>query len=564
MLRLLFSSKTSSPLPLLRRESVGSSRSPAVVATTIVRSKSVVAALSGGVDSSVVAALLADAQPPSPVSSYSSALSSDHRLKLLAAVHCTNWNATSHDDDSVPAQGCSSESDWKDAQAVARHLNIPHIHRVNLEADYWTLVFEPYLREIERGYMGNPDMGCNRYIKFGALREFCAKKFGAETMIATGHYARLWHRDSQSAAASTTIGALGRFPVQNIPNFLEEELAQDPAQYDWILRWGRHENEEKDASLPPILLSAADGSKDQSYFLADCSSQAFSNIMFPLGDFYKRTHDLSSSSFDSQSFHHQHDHPQQQHQQHLQPTVRQLAYDFALPTAEKRESMGICFVGKRPSGFRHFLQNYLHPPTRPLRFIDVETQSVLSETTEPSHACLYTIGQGAKLSGSPQKYFVVSLNVTDNVVHVAAGTHHPALYTDHCTLQRLHWMAGSPPEPLKQGIAAATVAQSSTSGNATSHSSMRLQCRIRHLQPLVNCTLVVERDNHGGKETATIRFDQPMRGVTPGQYAVFYTCNGLVCLGGGPIEETGASYWHRGERLDHATAGDDHEKQIVA
>ncbi|EEC46641.1 predicted protein, partial [Phaeodactylum tricornutum CCAP 1055/1] len=391
----------------------------------------VVLALSGGVDSAVAAALLQE--------TYGSSNNSDIGSAVLQTVHMSNWNSNTQDDDSIAS--CTSEQDWKDATAVAEHLRL-NLTRQHFEREYWNQVFEPYVNDILRGTMGNPDIGCNVHVKFGALREFA----------------------------------------------------------DWVLRWGwdqppsphySHHNHQYQTP-PPLLLAAADPSKDQSYFLSACAGYQLSNVLFPLGEYYKKENPSNDGK----------------------PTVRQLAKDYNLPNANKRESMGICFVGKRQSGFGDFLHEYLPHPLRPLQFVDVDTGAVLpAPTPKNAHAVLYTIGQGAKISGASEKYFVVDSDVAQNRVLVCAGTHHPALYADSLVLETVYWTAGEMPGPLQK------------------RGRLRLQCRIRHLQPLIDCELRVELDG-----SLTVYFDKAVRGITPGQTAAFYALDGLLCLGGGPIE----------------------------
>jgi tRNA U34 2-thiouridine synthase MnmA/TrmU len=490
----------------------------------------VVVALSGGVDSSVAAALLKQRYGSTNTNGSTTANSSDSSSNnreegglAITAIHMSNWNATQHDDDSL--EPCSSEQDWKDAVATAQHLQLP-VQRVHFEAEYWTLVFEPYLDQLMDSVdsrMGNPDMLCNRFVKFGALRDFCLERYGADTFLATGHYARLWHRDENGAP----------------PEDVQQALDRDADLADWLLEWGVVDDGEaqgvdsSNRQRPPILLSAADTTKDQSYFLAACDADSLRNVIFPLGDLYKKQ---AQDAFQ----------PGQEQQQQQQPTVRQLAADMKLPTASKRESMGICFVGKRPGGFRHFVTDYLPPATNKIDFMDVDTGAVIATSQQPEHAALYTIGQGAKLSGFPQKYFCVDTEPDNGIVRVCAGTHHAALYANSLMVN-VHWMArNQAPRPLME------------------KGEMRAQCRIRHLQPLVDCTIVAtvakDRDSSGGTGTlatataaATTRyqvyFDKPVRGITPGQTAVFYVADGLICLGGGPIVERGATYFEQGLTL---------------
>jgi tRNA U34 2-thiouridine synthase MnmA/TrmU len=489
----------------------------------------VVVALSGGVDSSVAAALLKQryggaSTNGSTTANSDGSTSREGGLPTITAIHMSNWNATQHDDDSL--EPCSSERDWKDAVATAEHLQLP-VSRVHFEAEYWTMVFEPYLDQLMDSVdsrMGNPDMLCNRFVKFGALRDFCLERYGADTLLATGHYARLWHRDENSAPP---------------PEDVQQALDRDADLADWLEQWGVIDDREVEGvessnrQRPPILLSAADTTKDQSYFLAACDADSLRNVIFPLGDLYKKQA--------QDTLHQGEEQPQPQ-----QPTVRQLAADMKLPTASKKESMGICFVGKRPGGFRHFVTDYLPPATNKIEFVDVDTGAVIATSQQPEHVALYTIGQGAKLSGFPIKYFCVDTEPDTNIVKVCAGTHHAALYANSLSVA-VNWMAqNQAPRPLMM-----------------EKGEMRAQCRIRHLQPLVNCTIVAtvakDNDSSGGtgtpSATATtattyqVHFDKPVRGITPGQAAVFYVADGLICLGGGPIMERGATYFEQGLAL---------------
>lgn len=528
--RRLFSSSVATLTTLTTLTTRASFASSATSFTSSSSSQqTIVVALSGGVDSSVAAALLKQRYGVSTriTTTANSSDSSNNQGEgggpaTITAIHMSNWNATQHDDDSL--EPCSSEQDWKDAVATADHLQLP-VTRVHFESTYWTMVFEPYLDQLMNdadSRMGNPDMLCNRFVKFGALRDFCLERYGADTLLATGHYARLWHRDGNGAPP---------------PADVQQALDRITDLADWLEQWGVVDDgevelkgvESSDRQRPPILLSAVDTTKDQSYFLAACDADSLRNVIFPLGDLYKKEAQDAS------------EHGQEQQQQ---LTVRQLAADMKLPTASKKESMGICFVGKRPGGFRNFVTDYLPPATNKIEFIDVDTGAVISTSQQPEHAALYTIGQGAKLSGLPIKYFCVDTEPENNIVRVCAGTHHAALYANSLSMA-VHWMArNQAPRPLLE------------------KGEMRAQCRIRHLQPLVDCTIVatVTKDRGSSDGTGTpstaapvttyqVFFDKPIRGITPGQTAVFYVADGLICLGGGPIVERGATYFEQGLAL---------------
>lgn len=442
----------------------------------------VVVALSGGVDSSIALGLM---------------LAAAKNRDSLSAIYMSNWNL--YDDDTVH---CTTEVDWKDAQAVARHFHCP-IRRVALEAEYWTCVFEPFLDGLSSQQMGNPDIACNTYIKFGALLENVKQRFGQDTVLATGHYARLWDPLQQTT------------PPPCLQHALE---ADSTGLMDWLVE----QSMESNAS---ILLAAADSSKDQSYFLSGCSGQALRDVRFPLGDLYKKGPGHNENS----------------------RTVRQLAMDWKVPVANKKDSTGICFVGKRRS-FRDFLlQNqYLPPAQAPVDFVDIDTQKIVGTTApENAHPVLFTSGQGAKISGSKTKYFVVGIltdgDTSDDNRHkvgVCAGTHHPALFANTLFIDNINWVTGCPPPQLRNG------------------QSLHLKCRIRHLQPLQTCTLSCE-DNDQYK----IVFDLPLRGITSGQQAVLYDPSGVVCLGGGAISARGPSFFEMGLALPSQVAPSGHNDQ---
>lgn len=465
-------------------------------------------ALSGGVDSSVATALLQD--------------------EVVACLHMTNWNpndtedrSTHHhprgggDDDShdssfspttTTSAGCSGESDWADAQATAHQLGLS-VHRVQFQADYWHHVFEPFLQDLQSGLMPNPDIGCNRYLKFGALSQYVFAKYGNDALLATGHYARLWHRGG-SGASNTTGHA--QPPACLIPTF-----EQHPHFADWLMQPSslddHHHNDDE-----TILLQAADPTKDQSYFLAGCSSSQFRNVLFPLGDYCKG----SNQDWKQQS----HLPPSSATTPTTTTTVRQLASQHQLPTARKRDSTGICAVGKLRQ-FRNFVYDFLPPSDRPATFVDIETGNVVGNEWN-AHACLYAIGQGAKISGSACRYFVVDTDPSTNTVQVCAGTRHPALYASSMDIH-LHWIVPRF-EELVDDPAMGDVG------------TLRVQCRIRHLQPLQNATLIRTENTPGGWR---LELDEAVRAVAPGQMAVLYL--GLVCLGGGPIVRRGPTDFER-------------------
>jgi tRNA-specific 2-thiouridylase len=260
----------------------------------------------------------------------------------------------------------------------------------------------------------------------------------------------------------------------------------------------------------PVLLAARDRSKDQSYFLTGVSGEALRNVLFPLGDYLKsnkKNIDIDIDNNDNDD----------------NKTVRELALEAQLPNAHKKDSMGICFVGKRQK-HGNFVDEFIEKaPTntqqQPFQCINVETGEAVATLDEPHLSLVYaTIGQGAKLSGAAEKWFVVDKPHHDpRTVVICKGTHHPALYADRLYVQDMNWIVGPPPP----------------------NRPFRAQCRIRHLQPLVDCEIRPHSSNHGGYE---IVLDSPLRGIAPGQVCGIYY-NNVVCLGGGAIVQRGPTYW---------------------
>lgn len=352
----------------------------------------VIVGMSGGVDSSVSALLL---------------LEQGYRVEGL---FMKNWE----EDDGT--EYCTAKEDYADAQAVADRLGIT-LHGANFAAEYWDNVFEHFLAEYRAGRTPNPDILCNREIKFRAFLDY-AMVLGAD-YIATGHYARRGEADGRAT-----------------------------------------------------LLKGLDGNKDQSYFLHAVGHAELERTLFPIGDLEK-------------------------------PEVRKLAGRHELATAKKKDSTGICFIGERR--FRDFLQQYL--PARP-----GDIHSLDGECLGRHQGLMYhTIGQrqglgiGGLANHSDEPWYVVGKDLENNVLLVAQGRDHPALFSPALFASELFWVAGeAPPLPLA------------------------CSAKVRYRQADQAC--VVSRQGAG----YTVVFEKPQRAVTPGQSVVFYT--GEHCLGGGVIE----------------------------
>ena len=355
----------------------------------------IIVGLSGGVDSAVSALLL------------------QRQGVRVEGLFMKNWE----EDDT--GEYCAAAADLEDARAVADRLGIK-LHTVNFSTEYWDRVFETFLAEYRAGRTPNPDVLCNREIKFSAFLDH-ARRLGADG-IATGHYAR-------TRVTSDGID----------------------------------------------LCRSCDENKDQTYFLYMLEQYQLGPSRFPLGDLNKRQ-------------------------------VRRMAQEAGFRNHAKKDSTGICFIGERR--FQDFLSRYL--PDNPGRM----------ETPEGKHVgdhqglMFYTLGQrkglgiGGCRDADEAPWFVVDKDTANNVLVVAQGHNHPLLMKRRLYASQLHWIAGKSP---------------------TIEKPLACQARIRHRQPLQDCSLIILN-----QDGCRVEFEQPQRAVTPGQSVVFYLRD--VCLGGGIIE----------------------------
>ena len=452
--------------------------------------------LSGGVDSSVAALLL------------------KQQGYDVFALFMQNW----HDASTTLHGDCEWEEDRFVAELVARKIGIP-FYFVDLSKEYRQRVVDYMFDEYEKGRTPNPDVLCNREIKFDAFLK-CAKKLGAD-YVATGHYCR----------KETIDGPEG--PVHRI-------------------------------------LAGTDPNKDQSYFLCQLTQEQLSQAMFPIGDIIK-------------------------------PEVRRLAHEADLPSADKKDSQGICFVGK--VDLPTFLQQKLKPcegdvvevydeyyaQNEQYAFLKSTLESLLKDdvrqvqmitsyvsedkAVEPlSTGCpysfeklaalsdddfmrlsqpvtydirfetetyrsgrkhikktrykdnpygkivgkhdgaqFYTIGQrkGLNIGGHKDSVFVIDTDIHDNIIYVGEGHTHKGL--SRCCLRidpsEIHWIR--PDLRMAEG------------------EIRRYRVRIRYRQPLQDATMIMRQNG------LYILFDAPQRGITPGQFAAWY--DGDEMLGSGVI-----------------------------
>jgi tRNA-specific 2-thiouridylase len=351
--------------------------------------------MSGGVDSSVTAALLVE------------------QGHDVTGVFMKNWAQD------LPGFKCPWREDLADAKWVAVQLGIP-FKIYDFQKEYKQKVVDYLITGYESGITPNPDIMCNQEVKFKLFLD-TALEDGAD-MIATGHYARILKSQYEDGS--------DRFQLQQ----------------------------------------AVDQKKDQTYFLYRIAEEALSKTLFPLGKMTK-------------------------------PEVRKKAKEFGLITAEKKDSVGICFVGE--IGIKEFLQNFIE--CKPGSIIEKDSGKVIG-THEG--AVFYTIGQRRGLNvGGGMPYYVVGKNMQHNEVYVTTDLGDGNLWQKTFCVSELHWI--------------------NQADNALS-SKHNLEVRIRHGAPLVNCAINVQDTG-----TLEVTLDSEIRALTPGQSAVFYTKN--ICIGGGVI-----------------------------
>lgn len=345
----------------------------------------VVVGMSGGVDSSVTALLLKEA-------GYD-----------VIGLFMKNW-----EEEEGP---CPSAKDHADVVAVAAKLGIPH-YTVNFAKEYWERVFAVCLEQYAAGHTPNPDILCNREIKFQLFFKK-AMEIGAD-YLATGHYARRLTIDGKSH-----------------------------------------------------LARGLDCDKDQSYFLYTMQQSVLDRVLFPVGELRKKE-------------------------------VRALAEKYGLATAHKKDSTGICFIGKR--NFREFLSRYIKPAQGEIMTLSGRVVG------EHQGVAYYTLGQrkGLAIGGAGDAWFVVRKDRERNILFVEQGEDHPALYHKALVAHTVSWVGKAPMLPI------------------------RLHAKIRYRSSDVPCTV------HTHSEGLYVEFESPQKAITPYQSIVFY--DGPLCLGGALIK----------------------------
>ncbi len=386
--------------------------------------KRVVVGLSGGVDSSVAAHLLLE------------------QGYEVIGLFMKNW----HDDSVTISDECPWLEDSNDALLVAEKLGIP-FQTIDLSEQYKERIVDYMFKEYESGRTPNPDVLCNREIKFDVFLE-AALSLGAD-YVATGHYCRKSSLTNENGTAYQ-------------------------------------------------LLAGKDGNKDQSYFLCQLNQDQLSKALFPIGELTK-------------------------------PEVREIAKKLDLVTAEKKDSQGLCFIGK--VRLPDFLQQQLKPKTGKVVEIPAEspiysnvgeTNDLVTLSTPFSYspedgkvvgehigAHYFTIGQrkGLGIGGTPLPLFVIGTDVEQNVVYTGQGDQHPGLWRKALFIPNkdIHWVR--PDLVLQANV------------------SKEFLVRIRYRQPLEKGTL------HRTEEGLFIEFENPQKGITPGQFAAWHLEDELVGSG---------------------------------
>ena len=391
--------------------------------------KRVVVGLSGGVDSSVAAYLLKEA-------GYE-----------VIGLFMKNW----HDDSVTISNECPWLEDSNDALLVAEKLGIP-FQTVDLSEQYKDKIVDYMFKEYENGRTPNPDVLCNREIKFDVFMKI-ALSLGAD-FVATGHYCR------------------------------KGEL-------------------EMDGKTVYQLLAGKDGNKDQSYFLCQLSQEQLAKSLFPIGELTK-------------------------------PQVREIATHLDLVTAEKRDSQGLCFIGK--VRLPEFLQQQLQPKEGliyeiasnheiynriPPTFQSFEEQLQYESTSveynsqsgkvvgKHQGAHYFTIGQrkGLNVGGTKEALFIIATDVKTNAIYTGQGATHPGLFKKTLRVQptEIHWVRED--LALKEG------------------ESLEVLARIRYRQELQKATLFQFSSG------LYVQFDTPQSAITEGQFVAWNIGDELIGSG---------------------------------
>ena len=421
-------------------------------------------ALSGGIDSAVSAWNLIQA-------GYE-----------VEAAFMKNYSATK----GLKYDECPWLQDRQDALRVAAFLGIP-MHTVNFEKEYERNVLNYFFKEYKAGRTPNPDVMCNKEIKFKMLYDW-AMKNGFDYM-ATGHYAQVMRLMDKSGTKSDTQ----RLKMAPVDNFKNEKMVGK-----WQSRKkasALRQSAKGDGTIDPSdlrLARSADEFKDQTYFIYNIRTPQLPHLLFPIGHLKKSQ-------------------------------VKEIAKKIGLPNASKKESMGLCFVGK--IRLKEFLDQKLKP--RPGNIIDVTDRAGTKRNSRQvigKHQGLayYTIGQrqGVRV-GAGGPWYVVGKDLKKNELLVTNNPEDGQLETKEVQLHSVNFI--TTPLSLKQKNFG-----DANSANTKDAQPVKLLGRFRHQGDLVPLTI-----SRIGRDRYTVKFNQPQQAVASGQSLVLY--DGQVCIGGGVI-----------------------------
>ena len=341
---------------------------------------------------------------------------------------------------------CSAEEDIELSQATARKYGLK-LEVTDLQKEYWEQVVGYAIGRVKQGLTPNPDVMCNRLIKFGAFEERVGKYYD---LVATGHYAT---RKSPLSQPNPETGG-EQYRIETL-DMLEDTLPPSGG-----MRGGL------------FLGTANDPVKDQTDFLAQLSYEQLSHTIFPIGHLMKEE-------------------------------VREIAVKAGLPSARRKDSQGICFLGK--IDYNDFLRKFMGEQEG--RVIDIETGKIVGHHRG---FWFHTSGQrkGLGLSGGP--WFVVKKNVKKNIIFVAHGWDTQLQYGHDFRLADMHFITNPFPASLKE-------------------EEMPISFKVRHVDHFMPGIITLDDEGYH------IHSDEPIQGIAPGQFGCIYDANHQICYGSGEI-----------------------------
>ncbi len=342
---------------------------------------------------------------------------------------------------------CTAEEDIELSQATARKYGLK-LEVTDLQKEYWDRVVGYAIERVKQGLTPNPDVMCNRLIKFGAFEERIGKDYD---IVATGHYATKRLTPSRSLVGRGADTLANEWENVTTPLPTREGMEESPVFW---------------------LGTAKDPVKDQTDFLAQLTYEQLSHTIFPIGHLMKEE-------------------------------VRRIAEEAKLPSARRKDSQGICFLGK--IDYNEFLRRFMGEKEG--RVIDIETGKVVG-----THRgfWFHTIGQrkGLGLGGGP--WFVVKKNIKKNIIFVAHGWDTQLQYGHDFRLADMHFITGSfPAFPKDEGLP--------------------ISFKVRHVDHFMQGIITLDDEGYH------IHSDEPIQGIAPGQFGCIYDAHHQICYGSGEI-----------------------------